>query len=288
MNKVVSKLIPHRVKVWLQLMLQKGINEEVREEKRLCGLPRYVKTETWCSGRKIAIVDAPSFLASKSEIFGSEIYRFRSDRQSPYIIDCGSNIGLSIIYFKMLYPDAKIVGFEADSEVFDVLLHNIETFKLNNVELFNKAVWHEETVLGFFSEGADAGRIGDGYDPTRTRSVQTTRLGGFMNQPVDFLKIDIEGAEYEVLNDCKDLLKNVRNIFVEYHSSIKTEQKLQRILDILAQAGFRYYLDRIGVCSPSPLYKGINVFLGMDNQVNIYGYRNALYNEIPITRLESA
>jgi FkbM family methyltransferase len=281
MKQILSAFIPRKIKYRLKLLLQKSFKEQVYEEKRLRGLPRYVRTETPCLGGKIDIVDAPSFLASKREIFGSEIYKFKSDRERPYIIDCGSNIGLSIIYFKTLYPGAKIVGFEADSKIYDVLVHNIEAFKLENVELFNNAVWREETVLQFFSEGADGGRIGDGYGPARTNRVQAIRLVRFMNEPVDFLKMDIEGAEYEVLNDCKDLLKNVRNIFVEYHSLIKEEQRLQKILDILAQAGFRYYLDRTGVNSPTPFYDGINVFLGIENQINIYGYRNAPYNEIP-------
>jgi FkbM family methyltransferase len=283
MNRFVSKWMPSKIKFWLKLILQKGFREKVYEEKRLRSLPRYVRTETFCLGRKIAIVDAPSFLASRSEIFGAEIYKFRSDRKSPYIIDCGSNIGLSIIHFKTLYPDAKIVGFEADKKVFDVLTHNIDAFKLENVALFNNAIWHEETVLHFFSEGADGGRIDEGDNTGRTNRIQAIRLGRFMNEPVDLLKMDIEGAEYEVLNDCKDLLKNVQNIFVEYHSLIKEEQRLQRILEILTQAGFRYYLDRTGIESPRPFYSGINVFLGIENQVNIYGYRDARYNEIPMT-----
>ena len=45
------------------------------------------------------------------------------------------------------------------------------------------------------------------------------------------LKIDIEGAEFEVLDDCKNHLNNIENIFIEYHSSNKKPQQLHDILE---------------------------------------------------------
>jgi tRNA1(Val) A37 N6-methylase TrmN6 len=56
----------------------------------------------------------------------------------PYIIDCGSHIGISIMFFKKHYPDSTILSFEPDPDIFQLLKKNITINKLNNVTLINK------------------------------------------------------------------------------------------------------------------------------------------------------
>lgn len=102
--------------------------------------------------------------------------------------------------------------------------------------------------------------------------ADTTRLSKYLMQKVSFLKLDIEGAEYEVLHECRELLGNVQNIFVEYHSFADKKQELSGILKILENAGFRYYIEHIGVKSHHP-FIGISNYVGFDNQLNIFGYR---------------
>jgi len=86
------------------------------------------------------------------------------------------------------------------------------------------------------------------------------------------LKIDIEGSEYEVLLDSQEYLKNVKNLFIEYHSFYKKEQKLDEVLNIIKKAGFRYYIGPSGTPLHNPLYKRV-VELSMDIQLNIFAYR---------------
>ena len=64
----------------------------------------------------------------------------------PFIIDCGANIGLSVIYLKNLYPDAEIVAFEPDEQNFQLLQKNIASFGFKNVEARKEAVWTENTM----------------------------------------------------------------------------------------------------------------------------------------------
>src|SRR5436309_1804523 len=54
-----------------------------------------------------------------AEIFINGSYLFHTDRSRPLILDCGSNIGMSILFFKKLYPEARIIGFEADPLTFE-------------------------------------------------------------------------------------------------------------------------------------------------------------------------
>jgi FkbM family methyltransferase len=246
--------------------------EKIQEEKRILSLPRFTEGKTNLLGNTIDFIDSASFLFINDEIFNKQIYRFNCTTEEPYIIDCGANIGLSIIYFKQLFPKAEIIGFEPDEKVYKVLQHNSRVFNLKNVQLIKKACWNDETVLRFFSEGADGGRVAGNTDNRNIIEVETTRLRRYLKKRVDFLKIDIEGAENEVLNDVQDLLTNVDKIFVEFHSFIGKEQMLPEILTILKHAGFRLHISSPGLISPTPFIE-VKSYANMDNQLNIYGVR---------------
>jgi hypothetical protein len=75
-----------------------------------------------------------------------------------------------------------------------------------------------------------------------------------------------------VLVEAEPYLKNVKNIFIEYHSFVDKPQTLSQILDILERNEFRYYIEHIGVKSKHP-FVSITNYVGFDNQLNIFGYR---------------
>ena len=281
-NKI-SLLIPSNVKHKIKLYTNKSFKEselrKITDEKeaemerlRIQNLPRFTETDIDFLNKRIHIVDIASFSFMRKEIFDQQIYKFDAHTEEPYIIDCGSNIGLSIMYFKSLYPAAEIVGFEPDDKVFEALERNIKSFNLFNVELIKKACWNKETTLKFYSEGADGGRVAKDFDTEQIIEVETIRLRNFLHRKVDFLKIDIEGAEAIVLEDCSELLANVEKIFVEYHSFIGKEQKLPELLTILKAARFRLHISSPGLISKNP-YLELNTYSQMDNQLNIYGFR---------------
>jgi FkbM family methyltransferase len=246
---------------------------ENRELERIKKIPRFKKGNTKVLGKPLRFPDSASFLFIFDEMFRKEIYKFESQNKSPYIIDGGANIGLSIIYFKKLYPNAQIVAFEPDNEIFKDLEFNIESFGFDNIMLINKALWNEETTLRFYSEGADGGRIASNADFTkRLIEIQTCKLNSYLQREVDLLKIDIEGAEYTVLEDSKELLPNVKRLFVEYHSFLSHPQNLGQLLNILHNAGFRYQIQHNGVFSQNPFIQ-ISNYIEMDLQLNIFAYR---------------
>ncbi len=235
-------------------------------------LPRYTAAELEIFGKKIKIPDFASFRSASNEIFNREIYKFRTETEKPYIIDCGANIGLSIIYFKKTYPNAEIIGLEPDKEIFKLLKSNVNSFGYNDVRLLEKAVWDKESEEDFFSEGADGGRLSKKEESKKFIRVGTVRLRKYLEKPVDFLKIDIEGAEVAVIRDCADLLPKVKNLFVEYHSFCNDEQELDILLNILNKAGFRYYIRNGGVLSQNPFFEKRD-YAGMDMQLNIFACR---------------
>ncbi|MCS6796374.1 MAG: FkbM family methyltransferase [Raineya sp.] len=267
----------HKIIHYYRYYLRKGKNYRKRFEKqkelnRIAQIPRFIEGETNMLGGLVKFVDSASFGFIYHEIFEREIYKFQTENSRPYIIDAGANIGLSVIYFKKLYPNAEIIAFEPDNKVFEILLFNIKSFGFENVQLIQKALWNEETTLRFYSEGADGGRIATQADSEKLIEVSTCRLRNFLNRKVDLLKIDIEGAEITVMEDCIDLLHNVERLFVEYHSFVGKEQKLYKLLEILEKAGFRYQIQHVGVFSPHP-FINISEYANMDLQLNIFAYR---------------
>lgn len=213
------------------------------------------------------------FLFSYREIFDEEIYLFNCEKESPYIIDCGSNIGLSILYLKKQFPGAHIVGFEPDPLIFDILQENVNNFGLSNIKLENKAVWNENDLhLGFRPEKGLGGRLDFTLVSSDRLVVKTVRLKDYLTEPIDFLKIDIEGVEVVVLEDIKEDLHWVEKMFVEYHSEKNRPQELQLLLDILSQSGFRYYVkDAFPVLHP---YIQSERHSGFDLQLNIFAFRD--------------
>ncbi len=242
------------------------------EKNRLKNSTRYIKGTSSLLKTPLEYVDANTCYYGYLDIFEKEPYKFVADNETPYIIDCGANIGLSVIYFSRLYPGSTIVAFEPDPDIFSVLKKNTENFKLSNVSLHEAAVWTSNGSLDFQIEGGMSGRIPKAEDKINIRKVTSMRLRDFLNKPVDFLKMDIEGAEYEVIKDCADLLYQVKNLFIEYHSHSSEEQKLDEILRILTTNNFRYHIHEAYTVRSPFINKGN--MLGMDLQLNIYAWKN--------------
>ena len=260
--RLIRKILRH---------INKMYSKQGRELNRIKNIPRYNRFTTKINNVSFIGIDSSSFIGQYREIFERDIYSFIADKDNPFIIDCGSNIGLSIIRYKEHFPNAKIIGFEPDPNIFKVLKSNIESFDLKNVDLYQKAVWIENGVLLFEQEGSAGGKLSNQKSES-VITVETVDFKLFLDKSVDFLKIDIEGAENGLLEDIKDKLWLVKNIFIEFHSSVNDSQGFENILSILAKNGFRYYIESAGIYSNNPLIERSEVE-GYDNLINIWGYR---------------
>lgn len=243
-----------------------------KELEQLNVLPWFTKGSIELDGKPFLFHEPRSFYVSHKEIFKEEIYLFKTDNAAPYIIDCGANMGVSVLFFAKKYPNARIIAFEPEEAIGEVLEKNILSFDLKNVTLHKKAVWDKETVLEFTSDHGMGGSVTNTFSTETPVKVPTLRLADFLQQPVDFLKLDIEGAEYVVLKDCQPYLKNVKNLFVEYHSFINQEQKLEEILLMLKENGFRYHL-RQSFSQERPFVDEVLACENMDMAINIFAYR---------------
>jgi FkbM family methyltransferase len=248
------------------------INFKSDEFEQLLQMPRFVEGTFAIAEKPFLFHDALSFYITYNEIISTEIYAFKNNSEKPFIIDCGANLGLSIYFFATAYPNATIIAFEPDKAIYNVLEKNKTTFGLNNVTLYKKAVWDTETILKFYTDNGMGGTVETSYSNQTPVEIETLRLASFLDRKVDMLKLDIEGAEYTVLKDCIPYLKNVENIFVEYHSFIDKEQHLEDILQLLKNNGFRYHLKE-SFSRKRPFLDNTLSCESMDMAINIFAYR---------------
>lgn len=223
-------------------------------------------------GYQVTYADALSFIFQYKEIFVNEAYHFKSRRQNPLIIDCGANIGMGCLYFKKEFPTARILAYEADPQIAGLLEKNIEANRLENIQVFHQAVWKDDLGMSFFADGADGGTF-YGKDHKGDK-VPTIRLRDVLLEQniVDFLKIDIEGAETTVIKDCDEALQCVEHLYVEYHSLVGQEQDLSELLYILEKNGFRYVISSL-YKQKYPLIEPV-ISNNMDLQLHVFAIRN--------------
>jgi len=175
------------------------------------------------------------------------VLAFESDSPTPpRILDCGANVGLASLFFRRLFPDARITAFEADPSVFGMLDANLKANGADRVTARHAALWTSTGSLTFRCEGSDSGMIASlpgAVDGTST-TVPSLRLRDLLAEgPVDLLKLDIEGAEDAVLADCESELHRVKALVMDLHEFDPAARQAPRVLERLTRAGFTYAID---------------------------------------------
>lgn len=212
----------------------------------------------------------PALYGSSKRYLSMRFISLRAKIINQSYLIVGQILGQVVYILNSFFPNAKIKAFEADPMIADVLKSNLAKNGISDVEIINKAVWVDDSGIEFGREGAYGGSIIASGNKIKVDSI---RLKEYLEQEqeIDLLKIDIEGAEYEVLKDCANSLSNVKKIFVEYHSWNSSSQKLSEILKVLEINNFRYYIDNISK-RKQPFINHAKE-QNMDLQLNIFGVK---------------
>jgi FkbM family methyltransferase len=190
--------------------------------------------------------DLLSFCPQWQDIFVRRVLAFRSNNPAPRILDCGANVGLASLFFKRAYPAARVTAIEADPSLFAMLQANLRTNRAADVETIHAALWTSNGTLAFRCEGSDSGMIGTlpGAIDGRAVTVPSLRLRDLLaREGCDLLKLDIEGAEDAVLEDCTPVLHQVAAMVMDLHEFDPRTRQAPRVLERLTRAGFSYAID---------------------------------------------
>ena len=146
-----------------------------------------------CFGYAVRFTDSRDFYIQYKDEFVRRIYNFDSKCSDPLILDGGSNIGMSILAFKRSYPQARIIGFEPDPEIFEILQQNVDKNGLRDVRLINAGLGGQSGTAYFKPDHSSGGKLEQNGAPTGSIVVKMEQLSDYLNEPVDFLKLNIEG-----------------------------------------------------------------------------------------------
>ena len=181
-----------------------------------------------------------------------EVYKDRDyDRFMPkkkegtLCIDIGANIGVTSYFFSHYFE--RVISLEPFTEHFNCLTQMLEFNKINNVTPINKALYFKEGEFDF--GGPDSNKTmtslhtatwEQGKPKQKTQTITLSKLFEENNvDHVDFMKMDIEGSEFEVLgsSDFGSVADKIGTLFVERHGWAGREPR--QLEDSLKIRGFK-------------------------------------------------
>lgn len=147
------------------------------------------------------------------------------------IVDLGANIGLSALFFIKKYPDARIVAVEPDAVNFEIMKKNLNRFS-KSIVFLQAAIWPTDGEVSLVEEDIDHSSLGAwGYrtevlNENAKFAVKAMSIPTIMQQYdmdfIDILKVDIEGAEYELFEKgYESWIDQVGMIVIETHDRFK-------------------------------------------------------------------
>ena len=139
------------------------------------------------------------------------------------IVDGGANVGYCAAYFSRAFPDARIIAVEAAGSNMPLLAHNTEGLK--GVEVLHAALWNNDEPVEIEDPNVDTWSFTVKKAAASTngeaRTVEGITVPSLMKRYnldfIDFLKLDIEGAEYALFDSSEEWIDKVGVIAVELH-----------------------------------------------------------------------
>ncbi len=184
----------------------------------------------------------------------AEIFKYREYRRADeaiisasddeYIVDAGAHFGFFALYARALNPDVQIICLEPNEKNFLILQNNISKNKIKKINALNIGLSSKSGKRKFTvsNDSHDSKMVGDneefegGFYSKQTESLANLVVDNKIKK-IALLKMDIEGAEFEIIKNAHDNdFDSVLNIVMEYHNCEKDSYRI--IEQNLRQKGF--------------------------------------------------
>jgi len=207
------------------------------------------------SGHKLLLKEHAINTRVFNEIWVYECYNPEGFKISPQdtVLDIGANYGNFTLYASLKAIEGKVYAFEPFREVYKILEKNVSINRLDNVETINKAVSDKTGSKDFFLANKDnvshsffIGNVADKKEEISKIKVKTISLKDFVKKEkierINFLKMDCEGAEYDILFSSSQILKVIDKISMETHY-IDEKRNVLALKAFLEKNGFDVSID---------------------------------------------
>ena len=160
---------------------------------------------------------------ARNDLMLQSLLNIIKEKKCKIICDIGANIGMHTINYATYNPESTIYAFEPAKDNLDLLLQNIEKFNLTNINVISKALSNkvgQENVHVNWENSGDTRIYGSSdFRPSDIYEVQTTTLDEIFkdSEQLDFIKIDTQGCEPEIIEGGKEVIKKFKPIiFLEF------------------------------------------------------------------------
>ncbi len=169
--------------------------------------------------------------------------------ENDIIIDIGGHVGLFIVFCKQFCNNGKIFCFEPVKENYEQCMENIRINNLQNVNLFNMAVTKKTGEIPIYLNEDDSGHSIFLKDKksikVKSISLEDILLSNKI-QHCDLLKIDCEGAEYEIIESIPEhYFENIDKIIIEYHFAKDNPQLFENLIKKLKMVSYSLTIKKM-------------------------------------------
>ena len=191
----------------------------------------------------IRFPDFRNFIHIFDDVFIKKIYGVEFVQNPKLIVDCGANIGITSLYFKLKYPKVKLICFEPSTLAFSYLTKNLSKFD-RDCQLYNQALVGDKRARAKLAGNPahPSPNLADGEKIGEYEEVNCTRLSDKLPKKtkIDLLKIDIEGMETEVISELAKSrhLENVQQAIIEVHRQMLNSKQIAKLISLLAKNNF--------------------------------------------------
>ena len=174
------------------------------------------------------------------EVFVDSLYDLEGlkGRKIDVIVDMGVNVGYATLKFLTKFPGSRVIGFEPHPEHAAQARRNLKIAgESHRVVLHESAAGAHSRRLRLHDNMSGSHLTNEVND--RTFEVEVIdALELLSNQKIDVLKIDIEGGEYEILDDPRFAALRIPAIVMEWHRRGKVEEDHAWVSGKLRSAGY--------------------------------------------------